>query len=224
MFSRLRFSPSPLGEGRGEGSPFCAAPGTVTSTFAPSRMRSTPSVITRSPACTPDSIAVRVPSVGPVVTGRMATVLSSFTTYTMVPCEPRWIAADGTATTPLRVSTTMRTFTNWLGKSLPSLLGNCAFSRTVPVVTSIWLSVVMSAPLASRFFCSRSHASTGGFSPAFSRASTRGSVSWGMVNSTPIGSTCVMTAMPAASEPRTMLPASTVRSPRRPDIGAVMRV
>ncbi len=57
-----------------------AAPGSMTSTFAPSRMRSTPSTITRSPACSPDEMAVFGPSEGPVWTVRTATVLSSFTT------------------------------------------------------------------------------------------------------------------------------------------------
>ena len=60
----------------------------------------------------------------------------------------------------------MRTLTNWFGNSAPSSLANCAFSLTVPVVGSIWLSTVSSVPAASFVFCSRSQASTGSFSPA----------------------------------------------------------
>ncbi len=142
----------------------------------------------------------------------------------MGPCGLRCTAAEGTSTTPFSVSTTMRTFTNWLGKSFTSALGNCAFSFTVPVVRSIWLSTVTSAPVASRFLLSRSHASTGGLSPAFRRAMMRGSVSWGIVKSTAMGASCVITAMPLGSEPCTMLPGSTSLSPTRPATGAVMRV
>jgi hypothetical protein len=54
--------------------------GSVTSTLAPSRKRSMPSVTTRSPACNPDSMAATFASAGPSVTGRSVTVLSSFTT------------------------------------------------------------------------------------------------------------------------------------------------
>jgi hypothetical protein len=118
----------------------------------------------------------------------------------------------------------MRTFTNWFGKSLPSALPKRALSRTVPVVTSITLSVVTSSPLDSIVFWSRSQASTIGLSPARNRASTRGRLSCGMVKRTPIGSTCVMIAMPLVSLLRTWLPASTWVRPRRPLMGAVIRV
>ena len=142
----------------------------------------------------------------------------------MVPCAPRWIAASGITVASLRVSTIIFTLTNWFGNSSPSGFGNCAFSLMVPVAVSIWLSVLMRKPVASLFFCSRSHASTANFSPAFNCFNTRCKLSCGIVNTTVIGSICVITTNPAASLERMMLPESTCRNPRRPGIGAVTLV
>ena len=47
------------------------------------------------------------------------------------------------------VSSSRRALTNWLGNRRLSVLGNTALSRTVPVVGSIWLSMVSSAPVGS---------------------------------------------------------------------------
>ena len=69
-----------------------------------------------------------------------------------MPCAPRCSAEEGTVTASSRVSTSMRTFTNWLGNNPPSSLGNCAFSFTVPVVVSIWLSAVSKRPRPKRVF------------------------------------------------------------------------
>ena len=45
-------------------------------------------------------------------------------------------------TAPRSVSTSSRALTNWFGKSALSSFANIAFSLTVPVVGSIWLSIV----------------------------------------------------------------------------------
>src|SRR6185437_9359897 len=63
----------------GAGGGAFAAAGEVTSTFDPSRMRSSPSVTTRSPAASPLTIDVLRASLGPVVTGFTAMVLSLLT-------------------------------------------------------------------------------------------------------------------------------------------------
>jgi hypothetical protein len=78
------------------------------------------------------------------------------TTYTNVPAAPRWIAAVGTRVALARVSTGIRTLTNWLAKSAPSAFGNSALSLMVPVAGSIWLSAVSSRPLPSFSFWARS--------------------------------------------------------------------
>jgi hypothetical protein len=76
---------------------------------------SAPSVTTISPGATPDSTATISPCVGPRLTGRMVTVLSSLTTYTNVPWVPRCTAAEGITVAPRLTSSCMRVFTNWLG-------------------------------------------------------------------------------------------------------------
>ena len=70
----------------------------------------------------------------------------------------------------------------------------------VPVVTSIWLSKVVSVPVASAWTLSRSSTVTGSLAPASSRAEMRGKLLSGVVNTTLIGSIWVMTTMPLASE------------------------
>ncbi|MNT63559.1 hypothetical protein D3C72_2013850 [compost metagenome] len=92
----------------------------------------------------------------PSFTWRTAIVLSGCTRNTKAPAEPCWIAAVGMAVTSLRVSTCSRTLTNWFGKSASSVLSNLAFSFSVPVVTSIWLSSVSSVPVAMRRVSARS--------------------------------------------------------------------
>ncbi|MNT41526.1 hypothetical protein D3C72_1778870 [compost metagenome] len=124
----------------------------------------------------------------------------------------------------LSVSTRVRTLTNWLGNSMPSALGKTALSLTVPVVVSIWLSVVSSVPSPSWLRTWRSHACTGSFSPALSFFSTEGRLSSGMVYITAMGWICVISAMPLVSLVLTILPGSTWRRPMRPDTGATIFV
>ena len=130
--------------------------------------------------------------------------------------------ASGTSVASCSVSTSMRTLTNWFGKSAPSSLANSAFSLTVPVVGSIWLSTVTSLPVASfvlavavpgfdrRWRCRRDAAA----------ASRAAALSSGIGKTTLIGCSCAMTTMPLASDACTMLPGSTWRRPTRPLIGA----
>ena len=75
-------------------------------------------------------------------------------------------------------------------------MANCAFSLTVPVVGSIWLSTVISAPVASWILPARSKAVTGSFSPACSFFITAGRLSSGMLKITVIGCSCVITTSP----------------------------
>ena len=103
------------------------------------------------------------------------------------------MAATGTTMASFTVSTSRRTLTNWLGNSASSALSNMARSFTVPVVVSIWLSVVASLPWPSWFFCARSSAVTGRMAPSRRRLRTGGSASSGMVNITEIGWIWVMT-------------------------------
>ena len=84
------------------------------------------------------------------------------------------MAAVGSNNTPRFSSTSRRAFTNWLGNSALSWLSNVARSRTVPVVWSISLSTVVSAPDASLRFMSRSYASTASVCPARIFCSTVG--------------------------------------------------
>ncbi len=85
---------------------------------------------------------VRSPSTGPIFTLRTVTVLSGFTTYTNAPDEPFSTAGVGTMVASLMTSTSSFVFTNWFGNSMLSLLSKRARSLTVPVVVSIWLSMV----------------------------------------------------------------------------------
>ena len=136
---------------------------------------------------------------------------------------PRCTAAAGTTVAPRFTSTISLMLTNWLGNRLWSSFGNCAFSFTVPVAGSIWLSAVSSIPLASCVLPPRSKAFAASFSPARSFFITGGRLSSGMLNTTVIGCSCVITTRPLASPARTMLPRSTWRRPTRPATGAVMR-
>ena len=67
------------------------------------------------------------------------------------------------------------------------------------VAWSIWLSTARSVPSASLFFSSRSQASTGTFVPFAMRESTDGNWSAGIVKTTVIGCSCVITTRPFAS-------------------------
>ena len=104
------------------------------------------------------------------------------------------MADDGISVTPSSVFTSRRVFTNWFGKSASLVLAKSARPFTVPVVVSIWLSSVNSAPLAIFVCAVRSKASTGSLAFAFRRASTWPRLSSGMVKITVMGSSCVMTA------------------------------
>src|SRR5205085_7417969 len=218
-----RWRPPPALPGAAPAGGLISGRAEATSTCAPGRKRSTPSVTIVSPGRRPSAIAWRWPSRGPSFTGRKATVLSDCTTYTNIPCAPRCTAAAGTITASRSVSSFMRTLTNWFGKRPRSSFANCAFSFTVPVCGSTWLSAEARLPAASFAFCSRSQASTGIWSPDCTRFITAGRRSCGTVKTTATGSSCVMTTRPLVSPARTMLPGSTRRSPRRPLIGALMR-
>ncbi len=133
------------------------------------------------------------------------------------------MAALGTSVASGSVCVSMRTFTNWLGKSALLSFANSAFILTVPVATSIVLSAVTSLPVASLTFWSRSHASTGDASPDCSRFNASCTLSSGIGNTTLIGCSCAMITMPFASDACTTLPGSTCRRPTRPESGAVTR-
>lgn len=168
------------------------------------------------------------PSLGPSSTDRTVALFWAVATYTQGPALPRCTDVFGTTVAPCLTSSSRRAFTNWFGKSASSTFGNSALSLTVPVVGSISLSIVKSAPAAIRFFSLRSHASTMSGGPASrasrNRCTTAGTVSSGSEKTTVIGCTAWITAIPPASAGVTLLPASTSRRPMRPVIGAVMRV
>ena len=58
------------------------------------------------------------------------------------------MAFVGIRVMPFTVLTSSRVFTNWFGKRALSLFSKSARSFTVPVVVSIWLSIVSSLPEA----------------------------------------------------------------------------
>ena len=121
------------------------------------------------------------------------------------------------------VRTRRRMLTNWFGNSDSSAFSKVARSLMVPVAVSIWLSTVCSVPVASLTASARSHASTDRCRSARIASRTGGSSVSGTVKITEIGRIWVMTTMPFWSPLRTMLPASTWRSPSLPSIGATMR-
>ena len=130
----------------------------------------------------------------------------------------------GTMTAPRSVFTRSRAFTNWLEKSVSPWLGKTALRRTVPVVSSIWLSTASSAPWPRSVLRSRSQASTRRRSWLAMPAITGWSWSAAMVNTTAMGWSWVITTSPLGSEACTMLPGSTRRRPTRPEMGAVIRL
>ncbi len=146
----------------------------VTLTFVACWSLSTPSTTTTSPVATPFFSAVSSPSVSCTSTFRISTA-SPFTTQAYVAFGLRWIAAFGTMTTPWRVSMRRRAFTKRFGKSDSSSLSKVAFSFTVPVVASIWLSIAESVPVASFRPSERSQPSTASFFPAWNAVRTGGS-------------------------------------------------
>ncbi|MCY1423032.1 hypothetical protein D9M71_387360 [compost metagenome] len=88
------------------------------------------------------------------------------------------------------------------------------------MVVSIWLSRVISVPVARVRFWLRSSASTGiGWLPVSCWA-TVPSCCCGRLNTTVIGLTWVITTSGVVSPEVTRLPTSTWRRPRRPEIGA----
>src|SRR5262249_29729136 len=168
------------------------AAGPAIVTGAPSRSLSKLLIATTAPGATP-VIWVSSPATAPGVTPRRWTRPSS-TTYTNARSALRWIAADGTAVAPRSVVTRSRAVPNWLGNSASSALSTRARSRTVPVVVSIWLSIAISCPLASRRACTRSSASTGRPAPWSGCARTSPRSSSEIANTTLIGWSCVITA------------------------------
>ena len=121
-------------------------------------------------------------------------------------------------TTCLSVSISSRTLTNWPGHSCRFLLGNSAFSLTVPVVESTWLSTTLKVPLSTTASLSERNASTLS-GPLAKAVLTRLISCCGRLNSTEIGCNCVSVTTPVESEARTMLPSSTRRMPVRPSSG-----
>ncbi|MNP28006.1 hypothetical protein D3C76_1209470 [compost metagenome] len=119
-----------------------------------------------------------------------------------------------------KVSASKRTLTNWLGNSVSSLFSKRALNFRVPVVVSIWLSILRSTPVACCFTSLRSQASTGRAAPVRKRLSTSGRLPWGKVKLTVIGWIWVMTTRAVVSLAATRLPTSSWRRPRRPVIGA----
>ena len=128
----------------------------------------TPSTTTTSPSSTPLVISTRSPLDRADLTGFIVTVESFGALF--IRCANKrllrsvLVRRDGTMTT-LFISSSSFAFTNWLEKSVLSLLSNWARNLSVPVAGSIWLSVVSSVPSASLFFCVRSSASTGASGP-----------------------------------------------------------
>ena len=108
--------------------------------------------------------------------------------------------------------------TNWFGHKSRCGLGKTALSRMVAVAALIWLSISASRPAESFCAPSRLQASTGSWSFC-NCAITRGSSSCGRLKMTAIGSSCVITTTPLASEACTRLPGSTCRIPVTPSVG-----
>lgn len=67
--------------------------------------------------------------------------------------------------TCLRVSASKRTLTNWLGNRARSLFSKRPLNLRVPVVVSIWLSMLPSTPVDCSLLSLRSQASTGRLAP-----------------------------------------------------------
>ena len=133
------------------------------------------------------------------------------------------MAAVGMITELCRVSSSNRAFTNWFGNSAISLFSNTPLNLTVPVVWSIWLSMVSSVPVASL----RLQIAIVGLAPAESAPAatllvTSGKLSSAILKITAIGCNCVITARPFTSVAWTILPWSTSRNPMRPVSGEVM--
>ena len=84
----------------------------ITSTLAPSRSRSAPSVTTFSPSARSPCTLTQSPSVVPSRTPRIITLLSALTTYTNAPRGARCTAVDGTATASTSVLTCSLILTN----------------------------------------------------------------------------------------------------------------
>src|SRR6202046_5913847 len=109
------------------------------------------------------------------------------------------MAGLGASVTPVIVSTRRRTLTNWFGNNTPLGWSNVDRILMVPVVTSIWLSKVVSVPVVSAWTLSRSRTVTGSLTLELSRAEMRGRLLSGVVNTTLIGSIWVMTPMPVGA-------------------------
>ena len=131
-------------------------------------------------------------------------------------------AIIGIAAAVRAVRVSRRAFTKAFGHRTRSGFGKTAFSRIVAVWGLIWLSIRVSAPVASFVSPSRLNASTG-TAPAESARDTFGSSSCARVKRTAIGSSWVMTTIPVGSAARITFPASTRRTPVTPSIGAVIR-
>ena len=112
-----------------------------TTTLAPSRSLSAPSITMRSPGGGPSA-----PRPGPVGDAELDRLHRDRAVGVDQVDEGAGRAALDAAvdivTTSLRVSTRRRMLTNWFGNSVIASLANWARSLTVPVVVSIWLSSV----------------------------------------------------------------------------------
>src|SRR5207249_3284396 len=106
------------------------------------------------------------------------------------------------------------------GQSLKFALGNSAFSFSVPVVGSTWLSMPFSVPVSTTVTPSLPNTSTSS-APLPAAALTRTICCCGRLNWTAIGCSWVMITRPVTSDARMMLPWSTWRRPTRPVSGAM---
>ena len=183
-------------------------------TWLPSRSLSAPSTTTCSPTFRPVSIETSSPSVTPQRPGapQPSDQTSPRTPTILAHC---WMAAAGTTVAACLTSNRRRAFTNWLGNSDWSAFGNMALSRTVPVVWSIWLSTVarirgQSSPSLAIIGLDGQVGPRGEFVEHCWQAVS------GMVNTTAIGCSCVITTSPVVSLVCTMLPGSIWRNPIRP--------
>ncbi len=127
-------------------------------------------------------------------------------------------------TTAVSVCRVRRTFTNWPGQSVRASFGNRAFSSTVAVEGSTWLSTIDNTPSPSASPVSWLNASA---ASGVRKPSDTWARCWkspcGTVKVTAIGVIWLTLTMPVVSEVLTTLPGSIIRTPTRPSIGDTIR-
>ena len=114
----------------------------------PGRTRCKPLTTMRSPASRPE-VTMRWPSTAsPSVTSRQIALSSGPTTITKRLLWSVPIARSLTSSAGRALALPMRSFTNWPGIRLPSLLSNTARTRTVPLRVFTWLSMSCRRPVS----------------------------------------------------------------------------